>query len=429
MYNNFYSIYKLIYFVTSKYLLIFFIKDMQISQRLKNLPMSAIRKLTPYATKALADGVKIYKLNIGDPDIKTPECMLDVLRKWETNPIRYAAAIGEPEFLKALHQYYLNLGFDFIAQENIISTIGGSEAIFMALFSVAQAGDEVLIFEPFFANYAITAGILGVKMVPIPTTIENGFHLPKKSVIEKLFTAKTKAIIYCNPSNPTGTVYTKEEVEMLVSIAKEKKVFLMCDEVYREFLFVKRPFVSILDYFKQIPEQAILIDSLSKRYSLCGGRLGILITLNNELRDGFAKIANSRLSGGLIDQMMATKMTDVGREYTDNVQKEYRNRRDTVYKMLKEIPGVVVSEPEGAFYIIAKLPVKDSEEFCIWMLKEFRDDNETVMMAPAAGFYLTPGKGIDEVRIAYVLEVPKLIRAITLLKKGLEIYTAKGKAE
>jgi aspartate aminotransferase len=402
---------------------------MQTSQRLKDLPMSAIRKLTPYATKALADGVKIYKLNIGDPDIKTPECMLDVLRKWETNPIRYAAAIGEPDFLKALHQYYLKLGFDFIALENIISTIGGSEAIFMALFSVAQAGDEVLIFEPFFANYAITAGILGVKLVPIPTYIEDGFHLPKKEVIEKLITSKTKAIIYCNPSNPTGTVYTKEEVEMLVNIAKEKNIFLMCDEVYREFLFVKRPFVSILDYFKQIPEQAILIDSLSKRYSLCGGRLGILITLNNELRDGFAKIANSRLSGGLIDQMMATKMTDVGKEYTDNVQKEYRNRRDTVYKMLKDIPGVVVSEPEGAFYIIAKLPIKNSEEFCIWMLKEFRDNNETVMMAPAGGFYLTPGKGVDEVRIAYVLEVPKLIRAITLLKMGLETYTAKGKAE
>jgi aspartate aminotransferase len=404
-------------------------QDIQTSQRLKELPMSAIRKLVPYATKAIADGVKIYKLNIGDPDIKTPECMLDVLRNWNMNPIRYAAAIGEPELLKALHQYYLNLGYDFISQDHIISTIGGSEGIFMALFSVAQAGDEVLIFEPFFANYAITAGILGVKLVPIPTVIEDGFHLPSKEVIEKLFTKKTKAIIYCNPSNPTGTVYTKKEVEMLVDIAKRKNVFLMCDEVYREFVFVKRPFVSILDYFKVIPQQAILIDSLSKRYSLCGARLGILITLNEELKNGFAKIANSRLSGGLVDQLMAAKMTDVGIEYTQNVQKEYRLRRDTVFNMLRDIPGVVVCEPEGAFYIIAKLPVKSSEEFCIWMLEKFRDEKETVMMSPAAGFYLTPGKGSDEVRIAYVLEVPKLKRAITLLKKGLEAYTAKGKAE
>jgi aspartate aminotransferase len=237
-----------------------------------------------------------------------------------------------------------------------------------------------------------------------------------------LITEKTKAIMFCNPSNPTGTVYTKEEVEMLVGLAKEKNLFLMCDEVYREFVFVKRPFVSILDYFNEIPEQAILIDSLSKRYSLCGARLGILITLNDELRGGFTKIANSRLSGGLIDQMMASKMSEVGKEYTDNVQKEYRNRRNIVYKMLSEIPGVVVSEPEGAFYIIAKLPVKDSEKFCIWMLEKFRDNNETVMMAPANGFYMTPGKGVDEVRIAYVLEVPKLERAINLLKMGLEEY-------
>lgn len=390
--------------------------------------MSAIRKLTPYANKALADGVKIFKLNIGDPDIKTPDCMLNVLKTWDKNPIRYAAAIGEPELLNALHGYYKNLGYDFIQLTDIITTIGGSEAISMALFSVAGPSEEVIVFEPFYANYGIAAKMLDVKLVAVPTLLKDGFHLPSKEVVEKYITKNTKAILLCNPSNPTGTVYTKEEVEMLVDIAKERNLFLMCDEVYREFIFVKRKFTSLLDYFDKIPQQAILIDSLSKRYSLCGGRLGILITLNEELRTGFTKMANSRLSGGLIDQMMASKLTEVTPEYFENVHNEYLNRRDISYKMLKAIPGVEVSEPEGAFYIIAKLPVKDSEEFCKWMLEKFRDNNETVMMAPANGFYqndnsTTDGiKGQSEVRIAYVLEVPKLKRAMELLKLGLEKY-------
>ena len=395
---------------------------LQISTRASNLPMSAVRKLTAYANACKAEGVKIYHLNIGDPDVKTPKEMLDVLGKWEINPIRYAASVGEPVFLTALEKYYQNLGYKFIDTKHIIATIGGSEALLMAFFMVAEVGEEILSFEPFFSNYQVIAATTGTKIVGIPTHLEEGFHLPSEKVIEKYITPKTKAILYTSPNNPTGTVYTEKEVRMLVDIAKKHNLFLLSDEVYREFIFSGVKHSSLLDYFKEIPEKAILLDSLSKRYGLCGARQGILISMNEDVILGVTKMAQSRLSGSLIDQVMAAKMTDVPESYLRQTNIEYHKRRDYVYGRLKNMKGVEVSLPEGAFYMMAKLPVKSSEEFCVWLLTTFRDKNQTLMLAPAPGFYATPGKGESEIRIAYVLNLKDLDRAMDLLEMGLEAY-------
>jgi aspartate aminotransferase len=397
-------------------------KSAKISSRLLQVPASPIRKLVPFAVEAKKKGVKVYHLNIGDPDIKTPEVMINVLKNWSTNPISYGQSQGEPRFLESLVTYYNKLGYSFINTNHIQVTTGGSEAISMVFFAICQSGEEVIAFEPFYTNYNSYAAINGVKIVPVLTKGETGFHLPSKVEIEKKITKKTKAIIICNPSNPTGTVYTKEEMEMLVTICVKHNLFLIADEVYREFVYDGKKHVSILKFIKKYPDKMILLDSLSKRYSLCGARLGAIVSLNKDLTDGVLRIAQGRLSSGFIDQAVAEKLTEVKDSYFRAVHKEYQTRRNVLYEGLKSIPGVYLEKPEGAFYTIVKLPIKDSEDFCQWLLTDFRYKNETVMVAPAAGFYGTKGMGKNEVRIAYVLNVYDLKKAIEILRRALVEY-------
>lgn len=393
-----------------------------ISQRATSLPISAVRKLTPYAVKAKVAGAKVYHLNIGDPDIKTPKVMLDALRTWKNETISYAPSNGQPELLKALKSYYHKLGFSEVKEENIIVTVGGSEGVTISMFAVANPGDEILVFEPFYSNYSTCAHIAGVKLVAVPTSIKNGFHLPSKRQIEEKITKKTKAILFCSPNNPTGTIYSKQEMEMLVEIAKKRGLFLISDEVYREFVFDGKKQTSILEFASQIPEQIILLDSLSKRYSLCGARIGIFLSFNKEIMAATLKMAQGRLSAGLIDQVMATKLTEVPDSYTQAVIKEYQKRRDVIYEGLSKINGVFLAKPEGAFYTMVSLPVKNAEDFAIFLLEKFRLNNETVMLAPGAGFYGTPNQGLNQVRIAYVLKIPDLEKCIKIISEALKAY-------
>ncbi len=396
--------------------------DIRSSRRLSQVPHSPIRKLVPYAVSAKQQGVHVYHLNIGDPDIKTPEVMLSVLKNWDKNPVGYDQSQGNPLFLEAMKTYYHRRGFSFITTSHIQVTTGGSEAIAMAMFAVCDPGEEVLTFEPLYTNYNSYAVVTGITLRAIETAATNGFHLPEREVIEKAITKKTRAILICNPNNPTGTVYTKAEIEMLVAIAKKHGLFILSDEVYREYTYDGRPHVSLFDYMREIPEYAIVLDSMSKRYSLCGARLGTLVTLNETILKGVLAIAQGRLSSGFIDQMMAAKLVDVPDSYLEEVHGEYLKRRDALYEGLRAIPGIVIPKPEGAFYTIVGLPVDDAEDFAKWLLTDFRDNNETVMVAPAAGFYATSGKGKNEVRIAYVLHVEAIKRCVEIIAKALVAY-------
>lgn len=398
---------------------------MNVSKRLQNVPASPIRKLVPYAQAAKKDGVKVYHLNIGDPDIETPKVMMDVLKNWSINPIGYSLSQGEPVFLESLKSYYHGLGAAFLDVANIQITSGGSEAISMALFAICEPGDEVIVFEPFYANYNTYAVVNGVTLVPVRTSIEDGFHLPDKKTIESHITKKTKAILICSPNNPTGTVFTKSEIELLVSEVKEHGLFLLTDEVYREYTYDGRVQTSLLSYMQEIPEQAIMLDSMSKRYNLCGARLGALISLNADVMAGVLRVAQGRLSSGIIDQQVASRLTEVPQSWLDETHDEWAKRRDVLYEGLTSIPGVTIPKPEGAFYSIVGLPVVDSEDFAKWLLTDFRDNNETVMVAPAGGFYATSGLGKNEVRIAYVLNTTDLKRCVELLAKALQTYTSK----
>lgn len=394
----------------------------KISDRLLQVPSSPMRKLAPFASAAKKQGVKVYHLNIGDPDIKTPQVMMDVIHQWSANPIGYGQSQGEMPFLEALRDYYRKLGYPFIDVPHIQVTSGGSEAIFMAMYAICDPGDEIIVFEPFYANYNGYAATSHAKLVPVATSIEDGFHLPKRELIEQAITSKTKGILICNPSNPTGTVYTKAEMDMLAEICKQHDLFFMSDEVYREYAYDGRTQVSILSYMKEMPQQCILLDSMSKRYSLCGARVGALVSLNADLMAGVLRIAQGRLASGTIDQAIAAKLVDVPDSYIQEVHDEYDKRRNALYEGLKDVPGVVIPKPEGAFYTIVGLPVADAEDFCKWLLTDFRDNNETLMIAPAAGFYATPGKGKNEVRIAYVLNTESIKRCVELLTKALTLY-------
>jgi len=397
-------------------------KTIKISNRLIKVPASPIRKLVPYAVEAKKQGIKVYHLNIGDPDIKTPQVMIDVLKKWKDNPIRYGQSKGEPIFLEAIKTYYHKLGYNFISTNDIQVTSGGSEAISLSMFATCEPGDEVIVFEPLYTNYNSYAVINNIKLIPVKTEGKTGFHLPKISKIESKITKKTKAILITNPNNPTGTVLTKDEMEMIVSIAKKHSLFIISDETYREFVYDNKKFVSLFDYMQDLPDQTIVLDSMSKRYSLCGARLGMFVSLNEDLINGILRIAQGRLSVGLVDQYMAAKLTEVDKSYFKKIHDEYQKRRDVLYNGLKKIKGVFLEKPEGAFYTIVKLPVVDAEDFCRWLLTDFRYKNETVMLAPAAGFYATPGLGKNEVRIAYVLNVDDLQRSIKILEKALVEY-------
>jgi len=396
----------------------------KVSKRLGKIPASPIRKLVPFAEKVKKRGTEVLHLNIGNPDIKTPDEMLQVLKNWKINPIGYSPSQGELEFLNALEFYYQKIGYSFVKKENIQITLGGSEAISLAFFATADLNDEIIVFEPFYTNYDSFAKASNIKLVPVTTSANNSFHLPAKNQIEKKITKKTKAILYCNPNNPTGTVYSKKETEMLIKIARKHSLFLICDEVYREFIYDGKKHISILSFMKKYPETMILIDSLSKRYSLCGARLGTLVTLNKKILDGVLRIAQGRLSAGLIDQYLGKELVNVPVKYLEKVNKEYQNRRNILYEGLKKIPGIFLKKPEGAFYAVVKLPVKNAEKFCQWLLTDFSYKGRTIMLAPAAGFYLSKGLGQDEVRMAYVLNSEKLKTAIEILEKGLKTYNS-----
>jgi len=391
----------------------------EISSRDLEMQESPIRKLAPYADIAKKEGVKVYHLNIGQPDIKTPELMLKAYSQ-VPDVIAYGPSNGFLGYREKLAAYYSGIGKD-IDSDNVFITTGGSEAIIFTLMSALSPGDEVMIPEPFYTNYNGFAAMAGVSVVPVTTTIEDGFHLPSIEVFEKKLTNKTKAIMFSNPGNPTGVVFTREELEGLVAFAKKHDLYLISDEAYREFTYGERKTVSIME-FEGIDDHAILIDSVSKRYSACGARIGWIVTRNKNLLNLILKFGQARLCPPTVDQLASSAAMDTPRSYFDEVIKEYKGRRDFAFDELVRIPGVIVKKPEGAFYMVLSLPVKDAEDFAKWLLSDFRVGGETTMVAPAGGFYSTKGLGKNQVRLAYVLNKQDLEKAINIIREGLKVY-------
>lgn len=393
---------------------------MKLSTRAYEVQESPIRKLMPYANEAKRKGIKIYHLNIGQPDIETPKVMIDAYHNFNEKVLSYGPSQGIDEYREGLAGYYKKVGIK-VKPEDIMVTVAGSEAIVFALYVTCNYGDEIIIPEPFYTNYNGFATMAGVKVVPLTTYGENGFALPEADKIEALVTSKTKAILLCNPGNPTGTVYSKEGLEQVIKIAKKHNLFIISDEVYREFVYDGLEHTSILQ-MEDVDERAIIVDSASKRYSACGARVGCIVSRNKALMASVLKFAQARLCPATIDQIAAHACLQLGSKYFDNVIKEYEHRRNIVFHELKEHPEIICAKPGGAFYIFPKLPVKDAEQFIIWLLQEYAVDGETVMAAPANGFYATPGRGNNELRIAYVLNEESLKKAMHILLSGLDIY-------
>ncbi|GGZ64072.1 pyridoxal phosphate-dependent aminotransferase [Mesonia mobilis] len=384
------------------------------------MPQSPIRKLVPYAEAATEQGKKIYYLNIGQPDIKTPEVALEAVKNNDLEIVSYSHSAGFASYRTKLAAYYEKQGIPVNA-EDIIITTGGSEALLFTMGSIADMGDEVIIPEPFYANYNGFATSSGVTVVPVTASFDDGFALPPVSEFEKRITDKTKAIIICNPGNPTGYLYTKEEMQQLAALAKKHDLFLVADEVYREFAYEGKKHYSVLNQ-EGIEENAIMIDSVSKRYSMCGARIGCVVSKNKEFMDAAMKFAQARLSPPTFAQIASEAALDTPQSYFDDVIEEYVDRRDTLIEALEEIEGVKVATPNGAFYCIAELPVDDAEDFAKWLLESFDYKGETVMIAPASGFYSTPNSGLNQVRIAYVLKKENLLTAVEILKEALKAY-------
>ncbi|MBN2830159.1 MAG: pyridoxal phosphate-dependent aminotransferase [Candidatus Cloacimonetes bacterium] len=393
---------------------------MKISERVQMMQASPIRKLMPYANSAKEKGIHVYHLNIGQPDIETPKEMIDVYHNFSEKVLAYGPSQGLECYRENLVKYYAGHNIK-LATSDIIVTTAGSEAIVFALTAVCNVGDEVLIPEPFYTNYNGFADMAGVHIKPIPTKVENGFALPEKEEIVKLLTSKTRAIMICNPGNPTGKVYSKEEVEMVASIAKEHDIFVISDEVYREFVYDGYEATSIL-HIPGIEDRAVMVDSVSKRYSACGARIGCIVSLNKELMAAVLKLGQARLCPPTIDQLAASACVNLPQSYFEKVNVEYKKRRDLVFNELEKIEGIVCRKPEGAFYIVAKLPVPDAEEFVIWLLNDYHVENATVMVAPAAGFYATKGAGLSEVRFAYILNENDLKKAMFIFRTGLKKF-------
>lgn len=384
------------------------------------MPESPIRKLVPYAESAKIKGHKVYHLNIGQPDIKTPEVALEAVKNTDITVLEYSHSAGFESYRTKLAAYYTNHGLP-VSKDEIIITTGGSEALLFALGSTMDSGDEVIIPEPFYANYNGFSTASGVTVVPVISGIETGFALPPIADFEKLITPKTKAILICNPGNPTGYLYSKEELQQLADLVKKHDLFLIADEVYREFAYDGFTHHSVLN-LEGLEEHAIMIDSVSKRYSMCGARIGCVVSKNKEFMATAMKFAQARLSPPTFAQIASEAALETPASYFDEVITEYRERRDTLVSELSKIPGVIVANPKGAFYAIASLPVKNADDFAQWLLESFDDKGETVMVAPAAGFYSTPGAGLKEVRIAYVLKKEDLVRSVEILGKALEVY-------
>ncbi|RKD27712.1 aspartate aminotransferase [Caminicella sporogenes DSM 14501] len=393
------------------------------SKRITSMQQSPIRKLVPIAENAKKQGKKVYHLNIGQPDIETPTEFFEAVKSFDEKVLKYSFSQGMPELIEALIKYYKRYDMNF-EHEEIVITNGGSEALLFSLIAVADHGDEVLIPEPFYTNYNGFSSAVGVNVKPITTKATEGFHLPKKEKIEELISPKTKAILLSNPGNPTGVVYTPEEIQMLASLAKEYNLFIIADEVYREFVYDNLTYTSFGN-IKEIEDRVIIVDSISKRYSACGARIGSIASKNKDLIKQILKLCQGRLCVPTLEQIGAARLYSVSEDYFENVLAEYQKRRDIVYNALKEMPNVICEKPTGAFYVVAKLPVVDAEDFVIWLLKDFDIDNETVMLAPAEGFYATPGLGKDEVRIAYILNEKDLKKAMNILKIALEKYPNK----
>ncbi len=391
-----------------------------LSERARVMPASPIRKLMPLADEAKKRGTHVYHLNIGQPDIETPEVMRRRLRELTDKVYAYTPSGGTPEYLATLQHYYRGVGIDLSLGE-IIATTGGSEAILFAMMACANDGDEALVVEPFYTNYSAFATMAGVRLVPLTSRGEDGFHLPPREEWEKLVTPRTRMVLLCNPSNPTGTVYTPEELSMVAAFCRDRGLYLVSDEVYREFVYDGRTSKSALT-IAGVEETVIVVDSLSKRYSACGVRLGCLVTRNADVHDAVMKMAQGRLSAPGLAQIAAAGAGEVGPEYTRGVVAEYQKRRDILFEGLSSIPGVFLRKPEGAFYFIARLPVRDSEDFASWLLTDYQKDRATVMVAPAPGFYATPGLGTDEVRIAYVLKAADLRASVGILGDALTAY-------
>ncbi len=384
------------------------------------MPSSPIRKLTPYADKAKQDGKKVYHLNIGQPDIATPDGMLNAIKNIDFKVWAYTPSEGTLSYRKKLTEYYNKLNYN-ITPEDIIVTTGGSEAISIALMACLDPGDEVIIPEPFYANYNGFTSQSDIVVKPILSFIDNGFALPPISEFEKLITDKTKAIIICNPNNPTGYLYSKEEMEALKQLVLKYDLYLFSDEAYREFCYDGRTFISPM-HLDGLEENVVVMDTVSKRYSACGARLGCMITKNKELRTTALKFAQARLSAGMVEQIAGEAAVDTPDSYFEAVNKEYTSRRDTLVNALNKMDGVYCPNPGGAFYVVAKLPIDNADKFCQWMLETFSLNNETVMMAPATGFYSTPDAGSNEVRMAYVLNNDDLKKAMVCLDEALKVY-------
>lgn len=391
-----------------------------ISERAIEMPQSPIRKLAPLATEAAARGTKIYHLNIGQPDLKTPEVGLDVLRHIDRRVLEYSPSQGFLSYREKLVKYYAHYDIE-LSVDDIIITTGGSEAVLFAFLSCLNPGDEIIVPEPAYANYMAFAISAGAKIRTISTTIEDGFALPAVEKFEELINEHTRAILICNPNNPTGYLYTRREMNQIRDLVKKYDLYLFSDEVYREFIYTGSPYISAC-HLEGVEQNVVLIDSVSKRYSECGIRVGALITKNEEVRNAVMKFCQARLSPPLLGQLVAEASIDTPKEYMREMYDEYVERRNCLIDGLNRIPGVYSPIPMGAFYTVARLPVDDAEKFCAWCLSDFDYEGETVILAPAAGFYTTPGAGKDQVRIAYVLNKEDLARALVVLKRALEAY-------
>ena len=393
---------------------------MNFSNRVISMQSSPIRKLVPYATSAKERGIKVYHLNIGQPDIKTPKGFFDAINKFNNNVLEYAVSQGLPELIDAMINYYSTYNMHF-EKDEILITNGGSEALLFAMMATCDPGDNILVPEPFYTNYNGFSSSVNVVVKPITTHPENGFHLPNKSEILSKIDKNTKAILISNPGNPTGTVYTKEEVYMLADIAKENNLWIIADEVYREFVYDSLDYISFGN-IDEIKDRVIIVDSVSKRYSACGARIGSLACKNKDFISQVLKLCQGRLCVSTLDQIGAIQLYKTPQSYFMEVNEEYKKRRDVLYSELMKVEGVICEKPKGAFYILAKLPIENAEDFVIWMLNEFEVDGETVMVCPAEGFYTTKGIGKSEIRLAYILNENDLKKAASILKQGIEKY-------
>lgn len=397
-------------------------KNVSISSRALHTPASAIRKLVPLADAAKKRGIKVYHVNIGQPDLPTPKEVVRKIKDFKEEILEYAPSTGIKETVEAWQKFYSDKDIKFDGSD-ILVTSGGSEGLIFAFLAIADPGEELLVFEPFYTSYAIIAAMGNIRLKPVRTKVEDGFHLPPKAVIEKAITRKTRGIVVCNPNNPTGTLYTPAEVKMLAEIALKHNLFIISDETYQEIVFDGKkvlPFAT----FSKLSKQLVIADSVSKRFNSCGARIGCVVSRNKEVMQAILRFAQGRLSVATVEQLAFIPMLEHHKAYTDKIKKIYQNRRDTVVRALKKIPDVTTISPEGAFYIIPKIPVSDSDDFAIYLLNEFSHKGETVMIAPASGFYATPGLGKDEIRIAYVLEERKLERAMELLGMALKRYNS-----